>query len=415
MKNENIQVGIDVGTTKVCTLISHAEATGSLRVIGAGTVPSRGMQKGIVSNLSEVQQEIQASIREAEIQAGVKVTTAYVGITGSHVSYVNSRAAMDNRPNNSPIGSEDIAQVIQACYADRTEPGDKVIHVIPRDYCIDGNWGVHDPVGMYGSCLEVESHVVMADQTAIENLVEALRRAGVRLRGLVLEPLASAEATLSRDEKDIGVVLVDMGGGTTDVSLFLGGSIWHTNIIPAAGFQVTRDISIAFTMFSLAAEEAKLRFGHAIPDDIGEQEKIRLPGFGNQSYTEVSRRDFCSVINERVSELLHMALAEVGNAGLASAPPGGLVLTGGTAKLPGMQTLAEEIWPGPVRIGMPAEYTWVPQELDDPAFATGLGLLLWDARHSQAAAPAVPKRSKPAKNGSLVGHWLNRVTLRSQA
>ena len=276
------------------------------------------------------------------------------------------------------------------------------------------NWGIHDPIGMYGSSLEVESHVVMAEQTAIDNLVEALRRAGVGLRGLVLEPLASAESTLSRDEKEMGVVLVDIGGGTTDVSIFLEGSIWHTNIIPAAGFQVTRDISIAFTTFSLAAEEAKLRFGHAVPDEVDEREQVRLPGFGNQSYTQVSRRDFCSVICDRVSELLRLAHAEVRKAGLENAPAGGLVLTGGTANLPGIRTLAEEIWPGPVRTGMPVSYTWVPEELDDPAFATALGLLLWDARHSQAAAPAVAK-NKPARNGSLVGSWLNRVTLRSQA
>ncbi|MDE2860521.1 MAG: cell division protein FtsA [Chloroflexota bacterium] len=414
MKNENIQVAIDVGTTKVCTLISKAEATGALRVIGSGTVPSRGMQKGIVSNLSEVQQEIQASLREAEVQAGVKVTSAYVGITGSHVSYVNCRASMDNRPNGTPIGSEDIAQVVKACCAERTGPEDRVLHVIPRDYGIDGNWGVHDPIGMYGSSLEVESHVVMADHTAAENLVEALRRSGVSLRGLVLEPLASAESTLSRDEKEMGVVLVDIGGGTTDVSIFLEGSIWHTNIIPAAGFQVTRDISIAFTTFSLAAEEAKLRFGHAMPDEVDEREQVRLPGFGNQSYTQVSRRDFCSVISDRVGELLRMARAEVGKAGLENAPAGGLVLTGGTANLPGIRDLAGEIWPGPVRTGMPASYTWVPEELDDPAFATALGLLLWDARHSHAAFPAVAK-AKPARNGSLVGSLFNRVTLRSQA
>ena len=414
MKNDNIQVAIDVGTTKVCTLISKAEATGALRVIGSGTVPSRGMQKGIVSNLSEIQQEIQASIREAEVQAGIKVASAYVGITGSHVSYVNCRAAMDNRPSGSPIGSEDITQVIKACCAERTGPENKVLHVIPRDYGIDGNWGVHDPIGMYGSSLEVESHVVMADQTAMDNLIEALRRAGVGLRGLVLEPLASAESTLSRDEKDMGVVLVDIGGGTTDVSVFLEGSIWHTNIIPAAGFQVTRDISIAFTTFSLAAEEAKLKFGHAVPDEVDEREQVRLPGFGNQSYTQVSRRDFCSVISDRVSELLRMAHAEVGKAGLDSAPAGGLVLTGGTANLQGIRELAGQIWPGPVRTGMPASYTWVPKELDDPAFATALGLLLWDARHSQAAAPAVVK-NKPARSGALVGSLFNRVTLRSQA
>ncbi len=415
MKYENLQVAIDVGTTKVCTLISQVDATGALRILGAGASPAKGMQKGIVSNLAEVQQEIQASVQEAEAQAGVKVTSAYVGITGSHVSYVNCRASMDNRPQNTPISSEEVAQVVKACCDDRTGPESRILHVIPKDYCIDGNWGVHDPVGMYGSTLEVESHVVTADQTAVDNLIEALRRAGISLRGLVLEPLASAESTLSPDEKEMGVALVDIGGGTTDVSIFLEGSIWHTNIIPAAGLQVTRDISIAFTTYSLAAEEAKLRYGHALPDEVDEQEQVHLPGFGNRPYTEISRRDFCSVIYDRVSELLRMAHDEVGKAGLEGAPAGGLVLTGGTAKLTGILELAQEIWPGPVRSGMPASYTWVPRHLDDPAFATSLGLLLWDARHSKASAPAVVSRSKPARNGSLVGNWFNRVTMKSQA
>jgi len=406
MRNETYHVAIDVGTSKVCTLVGRSDANGDVQVIGVGIVPSRGMQKGMVSNLSEVQQVIQASLREAEAQAGVRITSAYVGITGSHISYVNSRASLDNRPQDSPVCRGDIEQVVQACYTDRSATGSRVLHVIPRDYSVDGNWGIHDPVGMFASSVEVESHVVMADPTSVDNLVEALRRAGVRLRGMVLEPLASAEAILSEDERNIGVVLVDIGGGTSDVSIFLEGSIWHTNVIPVGGFQITRDISIAFTTFSLAAEEAKLKYGHAIPEAVDDQEDIRLPGFGNQTFSQISRHSLCEVIHDRVSELLRLIGREVSNAGLDKVPPGGLVLTGGSAKLPGLEDLASSIWPGPVRIGVPSASAWVPHDLEDPAFATALGLLYWDARYSQMDGNG----HGVSKYSGRVRQWLNNLT-----
>ncbi|MFH1560025.1 MAG: cell division protein FtsA [Chloroflexota bacterium] len=414
MRSETYHVAIDVGTSKVCTLVGRSDVAGEMQVIGAGTVPSRGMKKGMVSNLSEVQQVIQSSLREAEAQAGVKITSAYVGITGSHINYMNSRASLGNRRHNSPIGSGDVARVVQACYADRTAPGDRVLHVIPRDYSVDGNWGVHDPRGMYASTVEVESHVVMADPTSVDNLVEALRRARVKVRGLVLEPLASAEAILSEDERDIGVVLVDIGGGTSDISIFLEGSIWHTNVIPVGGFQLTRDISIAFTTFSLAAEEAKLKYGHAIPAAVDAQEDLRLPGFGNQAFSQVSRQSLCEVIHDRVDELLRLILREVDNAGLDSAPPGGLVLTGGSSKLSGMEELASSIWPGPVRIGVPTASVWVPRDLEDPAFATALGLLFWDARHCRMDGNGVYGNGV-SKYSFLVKHWLSNFGHRVHA
>ena len=414
MRNETYHVALDVGTTKVCTLVGLSKGAGEVQVIGVGTVPSRGMKKGMVSNLSEVQQVIQSSIREAEAQAGVRIGSAYVGITGNHINYVNSRASLENRRYNSPVGSKDMAQVVQACYADRAVPGDRVLHVIPRGYSVDGNWGIHDPRGMYASTVEVESHVIMADPTSVDNLVEALRRAGIKLRGLVLEPLASAEAVLSDDERDIGVVLVDMGGGTSDVSIFIEGSIWHTSVIPVGGFQLTRDISIAFATFALAAEEAKLKYGHAIPEAVDTPETLRLPGFGNQAFSQISRQSLCEVIHERVDELLHLILREVDNAGLDTAPPGGLVLTGGSSKLSGLEELASSIWPGPVRIGVPKASSWVPQDLEDPAFATALGLLYWDARHCQVNGNG-GNGNGISKYSFLVKHWLSNLARRVYA
>ena len=384
MKNATTHAAIDIGTSKVCTLVGHTNSDGEMQVTGVGLVPSRGMRKGMVSNLGEVQQVVNSSLREAEAQAGAKVSSAYVGITGGHINYVNSRACLDNRRYDSPVGYGDVEQVIQACYADNDSLTDKVIHVIPRDYSVDGNWGVKDPLGMYGASIEVESHVVTAHRTSIDNLTDVLRKSGAKLRGLVLEPLASAEAILSQDERDMGVVLVDIGGGTSDISVFLQGNIWHTSVLPVGGFQLTRDISIAFTTFFLAAEEAKIKHGNATPDVVDPAEELLLPAFGGDAHSTISRQSLCRVIRERMEELFSLILSEVKGAGLDNAPPGGLVITGGSAMLPGIDELAQSMWPGPVRIGVPTMAAWAPKELESPSFATALGLLLWGSRYGES-------------------------------
>ena len=409
MSNEKYHAAIDIGTTKVCTLVGVSNASGDVQIIGVGTVPSQGMQKGMVSNISELQQAILTSVREAEAQSGVKISSAYVGITGSHIKYINSRASVENRDYRTPVGTKDLAMVKESCFSGQESDGTRVLHVIPRNYSIDGNWGVKNPMGMYASSVEVESHIITADSSSVDNLIEVLQKSGVRCKGMVIEPLASAEAVLSQDERSVGVVLVDIGGGTSDVSIFLDGSIWHTNVIPVGGFQVTRDISIAFTTFSLAAEEAKLNYGHAIPKSIDAREQITLPGFANEQFSQISRQELCAVINDRVDELLNMILTEVDKAGLKNVPAGGLVLTGGSSKLPGLREMASDIWPGPVRIGMPAASSWVPHGLEDPAFATVLGLIFWDARHSYVAGNTYAG-SGIAKYSFMLKHWLSNLT-----
>jgi cell division protein FtsA len=273
---------------------------------------------------------------------------------------------------------------------------------------------VHDPIGMYASSVELESHVITANQTSVDNLGEALRKSGVKLKGMVIEPLASAEAILSEDERDMGIVLVDMGGGTSDVSIFLEGSIWHTSVIPVGGFQVTRDIAIAFSTFSLAAEEAKLKYGNVDPAEVDNQENLQLPGFGNQPFSQVSKHSLSEVVHDRMEELMRLILKEIENAGLENAPPGGLVLTGGASKLSGLKEMASSIWPGPVRIGVPVTSSWVPSELEDPAFATALGLLLWDVRHSNIYRNSL-NGNGISKYSFQVKHWLNNLTHRVHA
>jgi cell division protein FtsA len=414
MRKRSVFTAIDVGTSKVCTLVGCFDAAGEMQVVGVGLVPSRGMQKGMVSNLSEVHQATYASILEAEAQAGMRITSAYVGLTGSHINYVNSRASLDNRRYENPVAAEDVERVVQACYAQGVASGARVLHVIPRDYAVDGNWGVGNPIGMHSTTLEVESHVVHGDPSPIDNLVEALRRAGVKVKSLVMEPLASAEAVLFAEEREMGVVLVDIGGGTSDISIFLDGNIWHTGVIPVGGFQFTRDISIAFSTPFQDAEKAKLEYGHAIPEEIDPEAEIRFPGFGDDMVHVVSQQKLCSVLHERLEELLRIVLVHVDESGLDKVPPGGVVLTGGSAKLPGLEELARSIFPGPVRIGVPKAKAWVPQNLEDPSFATALGLLRWDAKHQLAENDGqndpIAERFKAAINLDKFKQWVTNAT-----
>ncbi len=408
MKNETVHVAVDVGTSKICTLIGRSQGPDDMQVLGVGKVPSRGMQKGTVSNIAEASQAIQESMREAEAQSGIRITSVCAGVSGSHISCINSRASLGNRNYDSPVDSEDLKQMLRACYANHNGGEVRILHVIPRDYSVDGTWGVRDPIGMYASSVEVESHVVMGDPTSIDNLVEAFRRTKVKLNGLIMEPLASAEAVLSEDEREMGVVLADIGGGSTHASIFIDGSIWHSKVIPVGGFQISRDISIAFTTFFLAAEEAKIQFGHALADTVDQEEDVNLPGFGNQDAALVSRHDLCQVINERMDELLRIVRREVNVSGLNGIPPGGLVLTGGSAKLPGLLELAGNIWPGPVRIGVPEASAWVPDDLEDPSYSTGLGLLLWDAKQQHGVNGNGHAKRNHRK------HWLNIFSRKSQ-
>jgi cell division protein FtsA len=383
MKNEMYHTVIDVGTSKTCALIGRSKDDQNIQIIGMSSLPSKGIQKGLVSNLLEVKHVIQSSVKEAESQAGIKFTPAYVGITGSRVSYVNSRATMDDRPYDEPICIGDVEQVIKASYLPRSDKRDRILHVIPRDYSVDGNWGIHNPIGMRATTIEVESHVVATDPASADNLIEAVNMAGVKISNLILHPLASAESILTEDEKKMGVVLVDIGGGTTDVAIFVNGSIWHINVIPVGGSQITRDISIAFTTFVLAAEEAKLKHGDVFTAQSEESESIQVPSFGSRPLIDVDKNDLRKIIKERVSELLNLVLREVHNAGLDKFYSVGLVLTGGTANLPGLQELANEMWPGTVRIGVPVCPSLVPENLEDPAYASSLGLLYWGARHKK--------------------------------
>ncbi len=384
MRRNNTYTAIDVGTSKVCTVIGRLELSGHLEILGVGLVPSRGMKKGMVSNLSEVADAAKESIQQAELDAGIKVYSANVGLTGTHISSLNTIATLDNRDYDNPVNSRDIKKVLKASseYSSVDVDDARVLHIIPRTYAVDGHWGIGDPTGMHTSTLAVETHVIQGSSAPIDSLIKAVSQAQVKVKGIMLEPLASAKAILAQEELEMGVVVLDIGGGTSDMAVFLEGNIWHSKIIPVGGFQLTRDIAIAFNTSYNAAEEAKVIFGSVDPSGIDLDEEIELPGFVPGIHYDISRQDLCSVLRDRIEELFNLVLLELKGCGLDAVPPGGIVITGGSAKIPGLVQLVEEMAGKPVRIGVPSGIYGMPDDMHDPSFSTALGLLIADTENN---------------------------------
>ena len=374
-KNEIISC-IDVGTTKICSIMAKPGHGGDLQVLGVGLTPSRGLHKGLVVNINEAKQSIKASVKRAEQASGLKMESAYVGVTGRHVTSLNKRGVVSISRGDRLVRADDLKRVLQSART-FTVPNDrKLLHVIPRGYAIDGQTGVKNPVGMHGFRLDVETHVITAAVASVQNLVKCIRGASIEIDDLVLEPLASGEAVLRLDERDAGVVLADIGGGTTDIAIFKDGSIWHTAILPVAGYQITRDIAIGFGMPFDAAEQIKRKFGSAMPaSDSAEEDTATL----NTNGYGVSYQDLSNIIRARVEEVMKLIALELPSDYFKEVPSG-LVLTGGTSNLRGIANVGQEILGLPVHIGAPEGVYGIADILPDPAYATGVGLLLWGAK-----------------------------------
>jgi len=369
---------IDVGTSKVCTTIADINEGGALRVIGVGVVPSVGLHKGLVVNINEARESIRESVRKAEQASNYKVESAYVGVTGRHVASLNNRGVVAITRNDRVVRSDDLKRVLASAQSIKVPSDRKLLHVIPRAYAVDGQPGVKNPVGMHGFRLDVETHVITAAVTSVQNLVKCIRSIGIDIEDLVLEPLASSEAVLTDDEKEVGVILADIGGGTTDIAVFKDGSIWHTSILPVAGYQLTRDVSIGLGLPFDVAEEMKKRYGSVMPVYESRTETntaISQDGHG------VSYQDLCDIIRARVEEIMKLILLELPNSEYETLVPAGLVLTGGSSNLAGIATLGREILQLPVRVGTPTNMEGIADTLCDPAYATSAGLLLWGAKH----------------------------------
>jgi len=380
MDRDMFYTAVDLGTTKVCTIIARIGQGGELRILGTGIVPSQGVHKGRVESMSEAQEAVKASLEEAQRYLGRGITWTYLGVTGDHISCVNTMGVLSGSEEDGSISSQDLQQLIQSSYP-HVPDGKEVLHVIPISYVVDGLEGVRNPVGLHAANVQVESHVVMGDAPILKNLVKGVEGCKVSVRSLVLQPLAAAEATLTEDEREMGVVLVDMGGGTTDMVIFRTGSPWYTSVIPVGGNQITRDLSVALGVPSYVAEELKIKWGHALPDAISADEEVQIPGFQGEPRRTISRRSMCQPFHDRLTETLKLVLLRVRQAGLRQLPPGGVVITGGAAEMPGLKELAVKAMGAPVRIAHPRDILGLPSQLRKPAFSASVGIILWGIKH----------------------------------
>ncbi|MDP2744417.1 MAG: cell division protein FtsA [Dehalococcoidia bacterium] len=374
MPKGRLVTAIDVGTTKICTLIADVYTQKGIQILGVGIVPSEGLHKGVVADIPRARASIKESVRKAEQMAGKRVDSAYVGVTGRHVESLNNKGIVAINRQDRKVRTEDLRRALEVARAVNIPSDRKVLHIIPRGYMLDNQTKVENPVGMHGFRLDVETHLITAAIDSVQNLAKCVRGLGIDIEDLVLEPLASAEAVLEPDEREAGVILADIGGGTTDVAVFKDGSIYHTSVIPVAGYQVTRDIALGLNLPFEMAEAMKKKYGSLQPGGDG---TIDTRGLGETDGHAVSYQDLNQIIRARVEELLRLIVLELPDSAANRMVPAGLVLTGGSSNLPGMDIVAQELLRMPVRIGIPSGVYGITDAVSDPAHATGVGLLLW--------------------------------------
>jgi cell division protein FtsA len=400
---ERTVVSIDVGTSKICTLVGEVGDNGELRVVGVGLVPSRGLRKGVVVNVEDATTALAASIAEAERSSGYKLERAYVSISGKHVSSLNSQGVVGVSHRRHGVTVDDVERALDAACAITVPHNQEVIHVIPRGYVVDGQSGVRDPIGMHGFRLEVEAHVVTASSTAIQNLLKCVGNAGMAVDEVVSAAIAAGDAVLTETEREMGVVLADVGAGTTDVAIFIDGTVWHTVTLGIGGAYLTQDIAIGLRLPPAVAEEIKVEYGHAIPDQIPSDEEFMVASFGDEARQAVPRWKLVSIIEARVEEILSMINKEIKRSGYDGLLPAGVVLSGGTAQLPGIRGLGREILGLPVRLGKPRNLHGLVDAIDNPAHAVGAGLMMWGS--TEEARPQLRAKPGPVRRGRLLD-WL---------
>jgi cell division protein FtsA len=379
-RKENLIVGLDIGTTKIGVVVAEQTEDG-VDVVGIGTHPSRGLRKGVVVDIEEPEESNKHAVEEAELMGDCEITSVYAGIAGGHIRGFNSHGIVAVKDGE--VSEGDLRRVIDAAKAVAIPMDREVIHVIPQEFVIDDQDGIREPLGMSGVRLEAKIHIVTAAVTSAQNIVKCANRAGLNVIDIVLEPLASAEAVLSRDERDLGVCLIDIGGGTTDLAVFADGSITHTSVLALGGNHVSNDIAVGLRTPFEEAERIKKRFGVASARLLGSDDVLTVPSVGGRRPREVSRKLLCEIIEPRVEEILSLARQELGKARLEDRIPCGVVLSGGCAALAGIAELAEEIFESPVRVGLPAHVGGLQDVVRDPMYATGVGLVLYGANQDR--------------------------------
>ena len=389
---ERTIVGIDVGTTKICTLVGESGAEG-VRIVGVGIAPSRGIRRGVVVNVGDATEAIGASIEKAERSSGYQIARAFVSLAGTHISAVNSRGIIAVQRGEHGITQDDVDRAIEAARAIAIPTDREVLHVIPRGFTVDGQDGVRDPLGMVGFRLEVESHIVTGATSSVQNLLKCIEGVNIAVDALVLNSIASGAAALTEAEKEMGVVLADIGGGTTDIAIFIDGSIWHTTILGVGGSHVTSDVAVGLRLPAETAEQLTIDYGHARHQTIDPVESIDVSGFDEGGKARIARRDLAEIIEARAEEIFRMILQEVKRSGYDGLLPAGLVITGGSAQLRGMRDLGRQVLDMPVRVGGPHDLVGLIDTISTPAYTTGVGLLKWGDRQSDALSRR--KRSMP--------------------
>lgn len=390
---EPIVVGIDIGTTKVCTLVARVEGERNLRILGVGIEPAQGIRKGTIVDLAAASQSINRSIDKAQRTSGLEITSALVSLAGSHVSSVNSRGVVGI--SGRVIEQDDVDRALEAAQAVAIPHNREIIHVIQRGFVVDGQDGIRMPVGMHGYRLEVEAHIITAAAATVENLRQCVLASGVQVSQFVLNPLASAETVLSDTERQMGVVVCDIGGGTTDMAIYIDGDIWHTMVLAVGGNHVTTDIAHGLRLPITQAEEIKKQYGYALQREVADNETFNVRTFSEDRPVSVSRKDLCNIIEARVEEIFELVLQEIKRSGYDGLLPAGMVLTGGASALPGIRTLASEVLGLPVRIAQPDELIGLTDQLGSPAYSTSVGLLYWALLMSETSpAPRGGSRLK---------------------
>ena len=396
-------VGLDIGTSKVAAIVGEVNREGEIEIIGIGTHISRGMKKGVVINIESTVQSIQRAVEEAELMSGCQIDSVYAGIAGSHIRSINSHGIVAIRDRE--VFPQDVERVIDAAQAMAIPADQKILHILPQEYVIDSQDGVKEPLGMSGVRLEAKVHLVTCAVNASQNIEKCIERCGLTVNDVILEQLASSYSVLSDDERDLGVCLVDIGGGTTDIAVFTDGAIRHTTVIPIAGDQVTNDIAMALRTPTQNAEEVKIKYACALTQLAGAEDMIKVPGVGDKPAKELSRQALAEVVEPRYDELFTLIQAELRRSGFEDLVAAGIVLTGGASKMEGVIELAEEIFHMPVSLGSPNNVAGLKDIVRDPVYATGVGLLQYGKQREEE----VPGRGRSRGAGvfSKTRKWLS--------
>ncbi|HEY9268460.1 MAG TPA: cell division protein FtsA [Methylotenera sp.] len=373
-EDKNLIVGLDIGTSKIVAIVAELQPEGTLKVIGLGQHVSRGLKKGVVVNIESTMQSIQRALEEAELMADCKINNVYTGIAGSHIKSLNSHGMV--KIKDAEVSQMDVDRVVDTARAIALPADQQILHILTQEFIIDGQEDVREPLGMSGMKLEVKVHIVTGAVAAAQNIVKCIKRCGIEVSDLILQPLASSLAVLTEDEKELGVCLVDIGGGTTDIAVFKQGAIRHTAVVPIAGDQMTNDVAVAFRTPTQAAEEIKIKHGCALRQLADPREIVEVPGVDGRDPRQLSVQTLAEVLEPRVVELYELVLNELRRSGMEEMIASGIVITGGSAMMRGMVELGEEIFHMPVRLGMPRYVGGLSEVVSNPRYATGVGLVL---------------------------------------